>query len=64
VLVDGNPGREIAEVAKERGFDLVVMATHGRTGWSRFTLGSVAERALRSSNVPVLTLRVSSQAAS
>ncbi|MFI5308436.1 MAG: universal stress protein [Polyangiales bacterium] len=57
LLVDGNPGREIAEVAAERGFDMVVMGTHGRTGFSRFTLGSVAERTVRGSRVPVLTLR-------
>jgi nucleotide-binding universal stress UspA family protein len=63
LLVDGNPGREIPEVAKERGFDLIVMATHGRTGWSRFTLGSVAERTVRASSVPVLTLRVESKPA-
>jgi nucleotide-binding universal stress UspA family protein len=64
LLVDGNPGREIPELAKERGFDLVVMATHGRSGWSRFTLGSVAERTVRGSSVPVLTLRVDAKAAS
>jgi len=58
LLVDGNPGREVAEVASERGFDLVVMGTHGRTGFSHFTLGSVAERTVRSSRVPVLTLRI------
>jgi universal stress protein A len=58
LLIDGNPGREISEVAAERGFDLVVMGTHGRTGWSHLTLGSVAERTVRSSKVPVLTLRV------
>ncbi len=57
LLVDGNPGREIAEVAAERGFDLVVMGTHGRTGLSRWTLGSVAERTVRACSVPVLTLR-------
>jgi nucleotide-binding universal stress UspA family protein len=58
LLVDGSPGREIAEVAAQRGFDLIVLATHGRTGLSRFTLGSVAERTVRSSSVPVLTLRI------
>ena len=64
LMVDGSPGREISEVAAERGFDLVVMATHGRTGMARFTLGSVAERTVRSSNVPVLTMHIEAKAAS
>lgn len=58
LLVDGNPGHEVGEVAAERGFDLVVMATHGRSGLPRLMLGSVAERTVRSSKVPVLTLRI------
>ena len=46
---------EIMEAAKGR--DLIVMATHGRTGLSRLLLGSVAERVVRGSEVPVLTIR-------
>jgi nucleotide-binding universal stress UspA family protein len=57
LLVDGNPGHVIAEVAAKRKVDLVAMATHGRTGFPRLALGSVAERAVRSAGVPVLTLR-------
>ena len=56
-LVDGSPQHEIAKVAAQGGFDLVVMSTHGRTGLSHFTLGSVAERTVRTSSVPVLTIR-------
>lgn len=56
-LLLGQPAQEIARVAEENGFDLVVMATHGRSGWARFTLGSVAEHALRLCHVPMLTLR-------
>jgi nucleotide-binding universal stress UspA family protein len=47
---------ELAEVA--RPDDLVVMASHGRTGLARWFLGSVAEEMLRHSTVPVLLVRV------
>ncbi len=55
VLRVGPEWREILEVIKERGIDLVVMGTHGRRGLPRFFLGSVAERVVRLSPVPVLT---------
>jgi nucleotide-binding universal stress UspA family protein len=48
----GNPAQAIVEEAGE--FDMIVMTTHGRTGFSRFFLGSVSEKVLRTSNVPVL----------
>ncbi|NGP88165.1 universal stress protein [Fodinibius halophilus] len=50
----GNPAQSIVEDAKE--FDMVVMTTHGRTGFSRFFLGSVSEKVLRLSHVPVLVV--------
>jgi nucleotide-binding universal stress UspA family protein len=59
-IVDGTPGKQIANTAAERDCDLVIMGTHGRSGVDRFLLGSVAERVVRSSPVPVLTVRVSS----
>lgn len=46
----------IIEFAKERGVDLVIMATHGRTGISRLLIGSVAERVVRECPLPVLTV--------
>ena len=58
-LTDGSPAREIVAYATEAGCDVVVMGTHGRTGVDRLILGSVAERVVRSSPVPVLTVRVS-----
>jgi nucleotide-binding universal stress UspA family protein len=58
-LRDGSPAREIVAYATEEGCDVVVMGTHGRTGVDRLILGSVAERVVRSSPVPVLTVRVS-----
>ena len=56
VLVYGEPWQQILATAKARGADLVVMGTHGRHGFSRVLLGSVAERVVRLSHVPVLTV--------
>ena len=57
VLVTGNPWEEIVEVARARKADLIVMGTHGRHGLPRAIMGSVAERVLRTSEIPVLTVR-------
>jgi len=57
-LADGNPAREIVRYAEDADCDLVVMGTHGRGGIDRLLLGSVAEKVVRSSSVPVLTVRV------
>ncbi len=51
--------QRIVEAAKEVGADLVVMGTHGRTGVDRILFGSVAEHVVRTSPVPVLTVRQS-----
>lgn len=55
ILVDGDPRDRIVEVATKHGVDLIVMGTHGRRGLSHVFFGSVAERVLRTSPVPVLT---------
>lgn len=57
-LVEGSPAQEIIAAAEDQACDLVVMGTHGRSGVDRFLLGSVAERVVRSSPVPVMTVRV------
>jgi nucleotide-binding universal stress UspA family protein len=57
-LVEGSPAREITNYATDNPADIVVMGTHGRSGMDRLLLGSVAERVVRSSPVPVLTVRV------
>jgi nucleotide-binding universal stress UspA family protein len=57
-LEPGLPADVIPSVAKDGGYDLVVMGTHGRSGLSRLVVGSVAEAAMRRSPVPVLTLRL------
>lgn len=47
ILKDGIPGEEIVASAREWGADLIVIATHGRSGRSRFLMGSPAESILR-----------------
>jgi nucleotide-binding universal stress UspA family protein len=53
----GVPYVKILEVAKAEQVDLIVMATHGRTGLGHLVLGSVAERVVRLAPCPVLTIR-------
>lgn len=57
-VVQGNPAPEITGYAERYGHDLIVMPTHGREGISRFLLGSVTEKVVRLSSVPVLTARM------
>jgi nucleotide-binding universal stress UspA family protein len=57
-LVDGDPVDTILELAKSERFDLIVMGTHGRRGLSHLLIGSVAEKVVRQSSCPVLTVRV------
>ena len=55
-VASGNAALEILNLAAERRIDLIVMGMHGRTGMTRFLLGSVTERVVRESPVPVLTI--------
>jgi len=57
VLRRGRPWEEVLAAAEELRADLVVIGTHGRRGLSRALLGSVAEKVVRMSPVPVLTVR-------
>jgi nucleotide-binding universal stress UspA family protein len=61
-VMEGSPSRKIVRYAEREGYDLIVMGTHGRGGIDRLLLGSVAERVVRSAEVPVLTVRVGSEA--
>lgn len=54
---EGVPHREINEYADDNDIDLIVMGTHGRTGLDRVLIGSTAEKVLRTSEVPVMTVR-------
>jgi nucleotide-binding universal stress UspA family protein len=57
VVAVGTPVDEISRAVDDHRVDLVVMGTHGRTGLRHFMAGSVTERVVRSSKVPVLTIR-------
>jgi nucleotide-binding universal stress UspA family protein len=56
-LADGDPARAIQAEAEALPADLVVMGTHGRSGFEHLLLGSVAERVVRTAPCPVLTVR-------
>jgi len=58
LLLRGSPHEAILSAADSEHADLIVMGTHGRKGLSHLLLGSVAERVVRTSNVPVMTLRL------
>jgi nucleotide-binding universal stress UspA family protein len=53
----GGVAEIVSEVADKKKADLIVIATHGRSGVSRLFLGSVAERIMRTSKVPILMIR-------
>jgi nucleotide-binding universal stress UspA family protein len=57
-LVVGEPAPAIAPAANRSGADLILMATHGRTGLAHLLMGSVTQTVLRSITVPVLGLRL------
>ncbi len=52
----GIPHRQIGDYVREHDIDLVVMGSHGRSGVSRRLLGSVTERTLRSTDVPIMVV--------
>ena len=56
-ILHGSPAAELVEYSAKNGVDLIVIATHGRSGVSRWVWGSVADRTLRSACVPVLMVR-------
>lgn len=55
-MVEGVPHQQILQACRNDRIDLVVMGTHGRTGLEHFLVGSVAERVVRTSRVPVVTV--------
>jgi len=56
-LMIGSPARAIIELAEREEVELIVMATHGRTGLLRVLMGSVAEEVVRKAKCPVLTVK-------
>jgi nucleotide-binding universal stress UspA family protein len=58
MVVRGVPFVEIIRTAKEKSADLIVIGTHGRTGIDHMLFGSTAEKVVRKSSCPVLTVRI------
>src|SRR5262249_40903543 len=56
-VVEGPPHEKIQSLAKQYGAQLIVMGTDGRRGLAHLLIGSVAERVIRASEVPVLTVK-------
>jgi nucleotide-binding universal stress UspA family protein len=57
-VVEGEPLRTVVDLATRDGFDLIAMGTHGRSGIMHIAIGSVAEKVVRHSACPVLTVRL------
>ncbi len=55
-VIEGHPGDKIISYAKEGGMSVIVLGAVGRTGLDKFLLGSVAEKVVRNSSIPVLTV--------
>lgn len=60
-ILPGIPYDEIIKKADEQQSDLIVMGTHGRTGLDHVLFGSTAEKVVRKSNVPVMTVRINEE---
>lgn len=57
VILEGYPADKILEFAEQEGMDLIVMGTLGRTGLDRFLMGSIAEKVVRHSKIPVMVVK-------
>ncbi|MCF7886136.1 MAG: universal stress protein [Candidatus Marinimicrobia bacterium] len=57
IIRTGDPAQEIDKVAKELDVDLLVISTHGRSGLGHLLFGSVAEKIIRHTSCPVLTIK-------
>jgi len=53
-VLAGNPAKEIIEYSSNNDVDLIIMSTHGRSGVSRIVFGSVADKVIRQTEVPIL----------
>jgi len=58
LVAGGDPAEEIARVAADRGSNLIVMGTHGRTGLERLLMGSIAEKVVRLAPCPILITKL------
>lgn len=56
-LVEGHPAREVTRFARKAHADLLVIGTHGRTGFAKLFLGSIASQVVATAKCPVMTVR-------
>ena len=56
-VLEGKAAETIIEFAQQNAVDIIAIATHGRSGVSRWVFGSVADKVLRSTHIPVLVVR-------
>jgi universal stress protein A len=56
IILEGDVPQQIVRTAEKKEIDIIVMGTHGQTGWRHLVFGSVAEKVVRLSPVPVLTI--------
>ena len=57
IFVEGRTGKEIVRIAAEHHVDLLILGTHGYSGWDHLTIGSIAEFVVRHASCPVLTVK-------
>jgi nucleotide-binding universal stress UspA family protein len=57
VLIVGSPAHDMAKIVEKTGADLVVIGTHGKTGFKKLLLGSVAENSIKTIDIPVLLVK-------
>ena len=57
ILLEGRPAVEIIRYAEEKGIDILIMGSLGKTGLDRLFLGSVTEKVIRNSKVPVMVIK-------
>ena len=60
-ILMGEAAEQIVDFAGSEKADLIIMASHGRSGFSRWAIGSVAEKVFHGSNVPILLVKASSE---
>jgi nucleotide-binding universal stress UspA family protein len=56
VVMEGSPADSVIDYAEKSGVDLIVMSTHGRSGVTRFALGSVTDKVIRTVSAPVMVI--------
>lgn len=58
IVAEGDPSSELLRISQESGMDMIVIGSTGRSGLNKFLLGSVAEKVIRHSKVPVMLVPV------